>query len=194
MPHQERIAVFIDGTNLYATARSLELQIDFKALLDVFRNKGRLLRVVYYVALLGDEDPAGMRPFLDWLSCNGYCVVVRSPSEAVNRFGHRKGKCNMEIDMAVNVMELVPHLDHVVLISGDGDLCALVQGVQRKGVRVSVVSTARTRPAIVANDLRRQADEFIDLADLAPRLERDPGERASRQGLRERRVAVSVAT
>jgi uncharacterized LabA/DUF88 family protein len=194
MPQQERIAVFIDGTNLYATARSLDLQIDYKRLLEEFRKRGRLIRVVYYVALLEDEDAPGMRPFLDWLSCNGYRVVTKSPREVVDRFGHPKVKCNMEIEMTVNVMELVPHLDHVVLVSGDGDLRALVQGVQRKGVRVSVVSTARTRPAIVANDLRRQADEFIDLADLGPRLEREPGERSNRQGPRERRSAVPVAS
>jgi uncharacterized LabA/DUF88 family protein len=72
----------------------------------------------------------------------------------------------MDIELAVDAMELAEHLDHIVLFSGDGDFRTLVEALQHKGKRVSVVSTLTTQPPMVADELRRQADQFIDLADL----------------------------
>jgi uncharacterized LabA/DUF88 family protein len=86
----------------------------------------------------------------------------------------------MDIELAVTAMEMAVHMDHMVLFSGDGDFRSLVEAVQRKGVRVSVVSTVSTQPSMVADELRRQADEFVDLTTLMPRIGRDPGERGLR--------------
>lgn len=72
------------------------------------------------------------------------------------------------------------HLDHVILFSGDGDFRRLVEAVQRKGLRVSVVSTIKSSPPMVADELRRQADDLIELSELAPLIARNPSERAPR--------------
>src|SRR3546814_13906936 len=91
--------------------------------------------------------------------------------------GRRKVKGNMDIELAIDVMEMAPHIDHVVLFSGDGDFRRLVEAVQRKGVRVSVVSSTKTQPPMVADELRRQADTFVELQDLMPKIARDQAAR-----------------
>jgi len=78
----------------------------------------------------------------------------------------------MDIELAIDMMEMAPHLDHVILFSGDGDFRRLVEVVQRKGVKVSVVSTVKSSPPMAADELRRQADQFIELQDLAPEISR----------------------
>lgn len=184
----ERIALFIDGANLYATAKSLGFDIDYKRLLREFQGKGRLLRAFYYTALIEDQEYSSIRPLIDWLDYNGYAVVTKPTKEFVDSLGRRKVKGNMDIELAVNAMEMSAHIDHMVLFSGDGDFRSLVEAVQRRGVRVSVISTITTQPPMIADELRRQADEFIDLVHLANKIGRDPGERAERmQRYQERR-------
>jgi len=195
MADQERIALFIDGANLYATAKSLGFDIDYKRLLKEFQSRGKLIRAFYYTALVEDQEYSSIRPLIDWLDYNGYSVVTKPTKEFVDSLGRRKVKGNMDIELAVDAMEMAEHLDHIVLFSGDGDFRSLVEAVQRKGVRVSVVSTNTTQPAMVADELRRQADEFIDLAHLAPRIGRDPSERIERaqrmqERMQERRAAA----
>ena len=177
MADQERIALFIDGANLYASAKSLGFDIDYKRLLKEFHSKGRLIRAFYYTALVEDQEYSSIRPLVDWLDYNGYAVVTKPTKEFVDSTGRRKVKGNMDIELAVAAMEMANHIDHMVLFSGDGDFRSLVEAVQRKGVRVSVVSTVATQPSMVADELRRQADEFVDLTSLMPRIGRDPGER-----------------
>jgi uncharacterized LabA/DUF88 family protein len=177
MADQERIALFIDGANLYASAKSLGFDIDYKRLLKEFHSKGRLIRAFYYTALVEDQEYSSIRPLVDWLDYNGYAVVTKPTKEFVDSTGRRKVKGNMDIELAVAAMEMASHIDHMVLFSGDGDFRSLVEAVQRKGVRVSVVSTVATQPSMVADELRRQADEFVDLTSLMPRIGRDPGER-----------------
>jgi uncharacterized LabA/DUF88 family protein len=190
MADQERIALFIDGANLYATAKSLGFDIDYKRLLKEFQSKGKLIRAFYYTALVEDQEYSSIRPLIDWLDYNGYSVVTKPTKEFVDSLGRRKVKGNMDIELAVDAMEMAEHLDHIVLFSGDGDFRSLVEAVQRKGVRVSVVSTNTTQPAMVADELRRQADEFIDLVNLASKIGRDPNERQDRgQRYQERRPA-----
>lgn len=190
MSNSERIALFIDGANLYATAKSLGFDIDYKRLLREFQSKGRLLRAFYYTALIEDQEYSSIRPLIDWLDYNGYAVVTKPTKEFVDSLGRRKVKGNMDIELAVDAMEMAEHLDHLVLFSGDGDFRSLVEAVQRKGVKVSVISTITTQPPMIADELRRQADEFIDLVHLASRIGRDPGERAERmQRYQERRPA-----
>ncbi|HYB54934.1 MAG TPA: NYN domain-containing protein [Alphaproteobacteria bacterium] len=185
----ERIALFIDGSNLYAAARSLGFDIDYKRLLELFQTKGNLVRAFYYTALVEDQEYSPIRPLVDWLDYNGYTMVTKPTKEFTDAMGRRKIKGNMDIELAIDVMEMADRLDHIVLFSGDGDFRRLVEAVQRKGVRVSVVSTIRSQPPMVADELRRQADSFVELQDLAPQIQRmhhhrEPGENM-RESMRE---------
>ena len=173
----EKIALFIDGANLYATAKSLGFDIDYKRLLREFQSRGNLLRAFYYTAVIEDQEYSSIRPLIDWLDYNGYTVVTKATKEFVDQTGRRKVKGNMDIELAVDAMELAPHIDHMVLFSGDGDFRSLVESVQRRGVRVTVVSTISTQPPMVADELRRQADIFLDIVELQPKIGRDPSER-----------------
>jgi uncharacterized LabA/DUF88 family protein len=172
MADPERIALFIDGANLYATAKSLGFDIDYKRLLREFQAKGRLIRAFYYTALIEDQEYSPIRPLIDWLDYNGYTMVTKPTKEFTDAFGQRKIKGNMDIELAIDVMEMAEHLDHVVLFSGDGDFRRLVEAIQRRGVRVTIVSTIRSKPPMVADELRRQADNFIELLDLQPSIQR----------------------
>jgi uncharacterized LabA/DUF88 family protein len=169
----ERIALFIDGANLYATAKALGFDIDYKRLLVLFRKKGQLIRALYYTALAEDQEYSSIRPLIDWLDYNGYTMVTKPTKEFTDASGRRKIKGNMDIELAVDSMELAEHLDHIVLFSGDGDFRTLVEALQHKGKRVSVVSTLNTQPPMVADELRRQADQFIDISDLVPEICRE---------------------
>ena len=177
----ERLALFIDGANLYATAKALGFDIDYKRLLALFRTKGQLVRALYYTALAEDQEYSSIRPLVDWLDYNGYTMVTKPTKEFVDSFGRRKIKGNMDIELTVDAMRLSERLDHIVLFTGDGDFRALVASLQQAGKRVSVVSTLQTQPAMVADELRRQADQFIDLADLEEQICRDPGSRPARE-------------
>lgn len=177
---REKIALFIDGANLYATAKALGFDIDYRRLLKEFSAKGYLLRALYYTALAEDQEYSSIRPLIDWLDYNGYKVVTKPTKEFFDSTGRRKVKGSMDIELAVDAMELAEHVDHIVLFSGDGDFRSLVEAIQRKGRKVSVVSTLQTQPAMVADELRRQADHFIDLATLSGRIGRDPNERPAR--------------
>jgi uncharacterized LabA/DUF88 family protein len=169
---QEKIAIFVDGANLYAAARGLGFDIDYKRLLDLFASKGRLIRAFYYTALIEDQEYSPLRPLVDWLDYNGYTMVTKPTKEYTDAMGRRKIKGNMDIELAIDMLDMAQFLDHAVLFSGDGDFRRLVEAVQRRGVRVSVVSTLRSQPPMVADDLRRQADTFIELQDLAPQIMR----------------------
>ena len=194
----ERVALFIDGANLYATAKSLAFDIDYKKLLTLFRAKGHLIRALYYTALAEDQEYSSIRPLIDWLDYNGYTMVTKPTKEFTDASGRRKIKGNMDIELAVDAMELADHLDHIVLFSGDGDFRSLVEALQQKGKRVSVVSTLQTQPPMVADELRRQADQFIDLADLEQQIGRDPAVRAQKEANHQRqsnyRQAPQVAS
>ncbi|MBI1207076.1 MAG: NYN domain-containing protein [Azospirillum sp.] len=169
---EERLAMFIDGANLYAAARALGFDIDYKRLLEIFAAKGRLVRAFYYTALVEDQEYSPIRPLVDWLDYNGYTMVTKPTKEFTDASGRRKIKGNMDIELAIDVMEMAEHVDHILLFSGDGDFRRLVEAVQRKGVRVSVISTVRSQPPMVADELRRQADNFIELQDLAVSIAR----------------------
>jgi uncharacterized LabA/DUF88 family protein len=177
----EKLALFIDGANLYAAARGLGFDIDYKRLLKHFAGQGKLIRASYYTALIEDQDYSPIRPLVDWLDYNGYTMVTKPIKEFTDSTGRRKIKGNMDIELAIDVMEATEYLDHVVLFSGDGDFRRLVEAAQRRGCRVSVVSTLRSSPPMVADELRRQADNFIELQDLAPAISREGGSRTPRE-------------
>ena len=177
MNGQQRLALFIDGANLYATTKTLGFDIDYKRLLKEFQGRGYLVRAFYYTALVEDQEYSSIRPLIDWLDYNGYRVVTKPTKEFVDSTGRRKVKGNMDIELAIDALELSGHIDHMVLFSGDGDFRSLVEAVQRRGVRVTVVSTISSQPPMIADELRRQADVFTDLVELQSKLGRDPSER-----------------
>ncbi len=172
----DRLALFIDGANLYAAARALNHDLDFRKLIEEFRRKGVLVRAYYYTAIVEGEDYSPVRPLVDWLDYNGFTVVTKPVRRFTDASGHSRIKGNMDIEIAVDMLELSPHIDHAVLFSGDGDFRRLVQAVQARGVRVTVVSTLKTQPPQVADELRRAADAFIDLHDLMPEFGRPRSE------------------
>jgi uncharacterized LabA/DUF88 family protein len=176
-PAPDKIALFIDGANLYATAKALGFDIDYKRLLGEFHGHGTLLRAFYYTAVIEDQEFSSIRPLIDWLDYNGYTVVTKATKEFVDAYGRRKVKGNMDIELAVDAMELAGRVHQIVLFSGDGDFRSLVAALQRRGVRVTVVSTITTQPPMIADELRRQADVFVDLAQLRSRVGRAPSER-----------------
>jgi uncharacterized LabA/DUF88 family protein len=182
----EKIALFIDGSNLYATSKALGFDIDYRRLLSEFRSRGVLLRAFYYTTVIEDQEYSSIRPLIDWLDYNGYTVVTKLTKEFVDATtGRRKVKGSMDVDLAVTAMELAEHVDQIVLFSGDGDFRSLVEALQRRGVRVTVISTLASQPPMIADELRRQADIFVDLAELKPRVGRDPAERPGSREMRQ---------
>ena len=176
---EERLALFIDGANLYAAARSLGFDIDYKRLLDLFSKKGRLIRAFYYTTLIEDQEYSPIRPLIDWLDYNGYMMVTKPVKEYTDSQGRRKTKGSIDIDLAIDALEMSSQVDHILLFSGDGDFRRLIEAIQRRGVRTTVISSIRAQPPMVADELRRQADNFIDLVDLAPHIQRAGGQTRS---------------
>src|ERR1700723_713060 len=177
-PVSNKIALFIDGANLYATAKTLGFDIDYKRLLKEFQSRGTLVRAFYYTAIIEDQEYSSLRPLIDWLDYNGFTVVTKATKEFIDASGRRKVKGNMDIELAVDAMELAEHVDQIVLFSGDGDFRSLVEAVQARGVHVTVVSSMSVRPPMIADELRRQADVFADVIELRSKIGRDPAERS----------------
>ncbi len=177
----EKLALFIDGTNLYSAARGLSLEVDFRKLIQEFRKRGRLLRANYYTTLVETDEHNPIRPLVDWLSYNGFNTIVKNAKEYTDREGRRRVRGSMDLEIATDMLELAEHLDHIVLFSGNGDFRRVVEAVKAKGVRVTVISSVKSQPQVVADELRREADAFIDVEEMAdliarPRKEsEDPG-------------------
>ena len=176
----DRLALFIDGPNLHASAKALGFDIDFKRLLDEFRKRGLLTRAYYYTTLVEDQEYSPIRPLVDWLDYNGFSLVTKPAKEYIDREGRKRFRGDMHIELAVDMMELAARLDHAVLFSGDSDFVPAVAAIQRKGVRATVVSTIKSQPPMAGDELRRQADSFVDLADLSDIIGRPPRERLPR--------------
>jgi uncharacterized LabA/DUF88 family protein len=174
----ERVALFIDGVNLYSAAKGLAFDIDYRKLLDEFRKRGRFIRACYYTALVEDQDFSPIRPLVDWLDYNGYTLVTKPAKEYTDGAGRRRFKGDMDVELAVDLVQAAAFLDHAFLFSGDGDFLAAIEAVQRKGVRVTVVSTIKSNPPMASDEIRRAADNFVDLSDLAGLVGRPPRERA----------------
>ncbi len=162
----DRTALFIDGANLYSATKALDFDIDYKRLLSEFTTRVNLIRAFYYTALNEDAEYSPLRPLIDWLDYNGYTMVTKPTKEFTDSQGRRRIKGNMDIEIAVDAMEMAEHIDHMILFSGDGDFRSLVEAIQRKGVRVTVISTIKSQPPMIADELRRQADRFIELQSL----------------------------
>jgi uncharacterized LabA/DUF88 family protein len=174
---REKIALFIGGANLYATSKALGFDIDYRKLLTTFQKQGYLLRAYYYTALVEDQEYSSIRPLIDWLDYNGYKVVTKPAKEFTDSSGRRKIKGNMDLELAIDAMSLTDIVDHFVIFSGDGDFRTLVEALQRKGRKVSVISTMSSQPPMISDDLRRNADHFIDLVSMKNEIGRAPSER-----------------
>lgn len=171
----EKVALFIDGANLHAAARALGFEIDYQKLRDMFAANGVLVRAFYYTALLADQEFSPLKPLIDWLDYNGFTLITKPAKEFTDPQGRRRVKGNMDIEIAVDMLEIATQVDHIILFSGDGDFRCLVEAVQYKGCRVTVVSSLRTTPSMIADELRRQCDCFIELADIKANVERGGG-------------------
>jgi uncharacterized LabA/DUF88 family protein len=184
----DKIALFIDGANLHATCRALGFDVDYKRLLTEFLSRGVLLRAYYFTTIVEDHEYSSVRPLIDWLGYNGYIVFTK---DLLDINGRRKIKGSMNVELAVNALEIADHVDRMFLFSGDGDFCPLLNALQRRGVHVTVVSSMASQPAMVADELRRQADAFVDLAELKPRIGRIPSERMVPRTLRHRSLQLA---
>lgn len=173
----ERVVILIDGANLYSAAKALGFDMDYRKLLAEFSLHGRLIRATYYTALVEDQEFSPIRPLVDWLDYNGYSLVTKPAKEYTDATGRRRFKGDMDVEIAVDLMQASAFADHAFLFSGDGDFTPAVTAVQRKGMRVSVVSTIKSSPPMAADDLRRAADNFVDLSDLTALVGRPPRER-----------------
>jgi uncharacterized LabA/DUF88 family protein len=174
----EKVVVLIDGANLYAAVKALAFDIDYRKLLDEFRLRGRFIRAAYYTALVENDDFSPIRPLVDWLDYNGYSVITKPAKEYTDAAGRRRFKGDMDVEIVVDLLQAAAFADHIFLFSGDGDFLAAILAAKARGARVSVVSTIKSNPPMAADDVRRAADNFLDLADLAPLVGRPPRERA----------------
>jgi len=180
----ERTALFIDGASLHHAARNLGFEVDFRSLRKLFESECLFQRAFYYAAMPETDDYSPLRPLTDWLAYNGYHLVLKNAREFTDHSGRRRIKGNMDVELTVDLLEQATRLDHAVIVSGDSDLRRAVEAVQARGVRVTVISSMRSTPPMIGDDLRRQADQFVELADIAPSFTRRQAEprNSSRQG------------
>ena len=172
---KEKTALFIDGSNFYAAARALNMDIDYAKLHNFFSADVNLIRAYYYTALPEDQEFSSLRPLIDWLDYNGFAVVSKLTREFLDpETGKRRIKGNMDMELALDMLKLAPYIDHAILFSGDGDFCRLLEDIQGMGVRVSIVSTTKSSPPMVADSLRRMADIFIEMEALRDQIGRPP--------------------
>lgn len=175
----EKTVVFIDGANLYATARGLDFDIDYKKLLALFQSRSNLIRAYYYTVLIEDQEYSPIRPLVDWLDYNGYTIITKPAKDFTDSSGRRRIRNSIDVDLAVDMLEIAEKVDHIVLFSGDGGYRSLIEAVQRRGVRVTVISTVANNTATIADELRRQADSFVDLKTLRGDIARERAGRAA---------------
>ncbi|MEL6362781.1 MAG: NYN domain-containing protein [Pseudomonadota bacterium] len=176
----EKTALFIDGANLYKAARGLGFDLDYKALLAKAKDASTLVRAYYYTSIQEDrsQDYSPLRPLVDWLDYNGYTMMTKTAREFSDAQGRKRFRGSTDIELAVDMLTLADRLDHILLFTGNGDFRRAIEAVQAKGVRVSVISTVKSNPPMASDELRRQADQFIDLVSL----EGDIGRRSGNGG------------
>lgn len=170
----ENLALFVDGPNFYSTARTLCFDVDYKRLLETFQSKGRLLRASYFTPLVEGDEHVAVRPLVDWMQYNGWNVVTKRAKTYVGEDGRSRTKGNIDVEIAVEAMKLAPTIAHAVLFTGNRDFVPLVAFLQERGTRFTVVSSMRTQPQMISDDLRRQADAFMELDQLRDSIARKP--------------------
>ncbi len=177
----EKTAVFIDGSNLFAVAKALDFDVDYRKFLKYFQDNTCLVRAAYYTVLTEDQDYSPLRPLVDWLDYNGFHMVTKSTREFIDNQGRKKVKGSIAVDLVIDALAIADKIDHMILFSGDSDFVKLTQALQNKGVRVTIVSTIMTQPFMVGDDLRRQADIFMDLYHIQDNFKRAQSYRAQQQ-------------
>ncbi len=169
---REKTAIFIDGSNLHATARVLGFDIDYQKLLKYFQKETNVIRAYYYTALFEGHDYSPLKPLVDWLDYNGYHMTTKTAKEYTDTQGKLRVRGSINVELAVDAMEIADKIEHAILFTGDSDFSYLIEALQRKAVRVSVVSTLKSQPPMVTDKMRRLVDNFIDLADIKMRVSR----------------------
>jgi uncharacterized LabA/DUF88 family protein len=164
-PSSKTTAILVDGSNLHAAYTALGLtSVDFKRAREYF---GPVFKACYFTALPPKDETSTLRPMVDFLEYNEWTVYQKEWKQFTDAQGVTKTKGNMDVEMAVVAMRIAPCVTHTVLFTGDGDFQFLVRELQQcYNHHVTVVSTIKSRPAMCADLLRRQADTFIDLVDL----------------------------
>jgi len=177
MRENEKTALFIDGANLYKSARSLGFDMDYKSLLSKSRDSSQFIRAYYYTAMQEErgQDFSPLRPLVDWLDYNGYALVTKTSREFTDTQGKRHFKGSIDIELTVDLLTLASQIDHAIIFSGNGDFRRAIEAAQTLGVRVTVISTMKSSPPMASDELRRQADRFIDLVDLEKEIGRSGG-------------------
>jgi len=165
----KRAALLIDGSNAYASGMALGFQIDYVKFLSFFRKRYDINRALYFTALPPKDMVSPLRPMTTFLEHNGYTVVSKETKDYINHAGEKKRKGNMDCEIAVYATKYAEVVDEMVLFSGDGDFRCVVERVQELGTRVTVLSTLVGH--MVADSLRRQADEFIELDSMRADIE-----------------------
>lgn len=195
----DKIAAFIDGANFYATGKGLGLDIDYLALRKLLDKDHNLVRIYYYTAVNTTSDGQGgdefisIKPLLDFLDYNGFEVVTKPTKTFTDATGQRKIKGNLDVEMTCDMLEIADRVDHIVMFTGDGDFVRAVRAVQRKAVKVTVCSSLQTSPPMISDDLRRAADQFVDVAKFSDKITRkSPAGGGDRAGV-DRVVRAPVA-
>lgn len=161
--HRGRVAVFIDGNNLFHAARFHTIDIDYNKLLRVLLGDGRLLRAFFYTGV--DAGAERQQGFLLWMRRNGFRVVQKE----LKTFYDGTRKANLDVEIAVDMLSLAGRYDTAVLVSGDEDFVYAINAVAYKGCRVEVAGfRSNTAPRLI--DV---ADFFIDLGDIAELIRKD---------------------
>lgn len=181
MRQSEKTALFIDGANLYKSARNLGFDMDYKSLLAKSRDNSQFVRAYYYTAMQDErgQDFSPLRPLVDWLDYNGYTMVTKTSREFTDAQGKKRFKGSIDIELTVDLLTLSSQIDHAIIFTGNGDFRRAIEAAQAAGVKVSVVSTMKSSPPMASDELRRQADMFIDLVDLEKDIGRSGGQKRS---------------
>ncbi len=183
-PYFERVALFMDLGNLYFAARKLNIRVDYTRMVEVLTKGRRLLRSFAYAGV--DPQSPESQGYLTWMKRHGFRVVTKH----LRRFPDGTAKANLDVELAIDMLTIAPHVDTAVLISGDGDFVRLVEAVQFKGVRVEVVGLAE----MTAIALIDAADTFTELAELAPVIQMEAAQNGSHEnGTREKALASETS-
>ncbi len=157
-----RVAIFIDGSNLFYAALHLGIEIDYTKLLCCLTGNARLLRAFFYTGI--DRTNEKQQGFLLWMRRNGYRVVTKD----LIQFPDGSKKANLDVEIAVDMMLLADHFDTAILVSGDGDLACAVDAITYRGVRVEVVSLR----SMTSDSLINVADCYIDLDSIKQNIQK----------------------
>jgi uncharacterized LabA/DUF88 family protein len=164
LENRGRVAIFVDGSNLFYAALQLNIEIDYTKLLARLTGGSRLLRSFFYTGV--DRTNEKQQGFLLWMRRNGYRVIAKD----LVQLPDGSKKANLDVEIAVDMMALVGSYDTAVLVSGDGDLAYAVDAVSYRGARVEVVSLR----SMTSDSLINVSDRYIDLENVKEEIQKTP--------------------